>query len=63
MPFAPQRHNFQTDDPRLQPIAEKDLANERLDFKDGVSLYRSADVLAVGWLANHVRERLLGDIA
>src|ERR1700689_5133888 len=63
MPFAPQRHKFQTDDPRLQPIAEKVLANERLDFKDGVALYRSADVLAVGWLANHVRERLHGNIA
>src|SRR6201995_5469750 len=63
MPFAPQRHKFQTDDPRLQPIAEKVLANERLDFKDGVALYRSGDVLAVGWLANHVRERLHGNIA
>ena len=46
MPFAPQRHKFQTDDPRLQPIAEKVLAGERLDFKDGVALYRSGDVLA-----------------
>jgi aminodeoxyfutalosine synthase len=63
MPFAPQRHKFQTDDPRLQPIAEKVLASERLDFKDGVALYRSGDVLAVGWLANHVRERLHGNIA
>ena len=63
MPFAPLRHKFQTDDPRLQPIAEKVLANERLDFKDGVALYRSGDVLAVGWLANHVRERLHGNIA
>jgi len=63
MPFAPLRHKFQTDDPRLQPIAEKVLAGERLDFKDGVALYRSADVLALGWLANHVRERLHGNIA
>ena len=63
MPFAPLRHKFQTDDPRLQPIAEKVLAGERLDFKDGVALYRSADLLAVGWLANHVRERLHGNIA
>src|SRR6201995_1708795 len=63
MPFAPQRHKFQTDDPRLQPIAEKVLARERLDFKDGVALYRSGDVLAVGWLANHVRERMHGNVA
>jgi aminodeoxyfutalosine synthase len=61
--LAPQRHIFQTDDARLRPIAEKVLANERLDFNDGVALYRSGDVLAVGWLANHVRERLHGNIA
>jgi aminodeoxyfutalosine synthase len=61
--FAPQRHIFQTDDARLRPIAEKVLAKERLDFNDGVALYRSGDVLAVGWLANHVRERLHGNIA
>jgi aminodeoxyfutalosine synthase len=60
---APQRHIFQTDDARLRPIAEKVLANQRLDFNDGVALYRSGDILAVGWLANHVRERLHGNIA
>ena len=32
----------------------------RLD--DGLALYGSADVLAVGWLANHVRERMHGDV-
>jgi aminodeoxyfutalosine synthase len=37
-------------------------AGERLDFADGVALYGSADVLAVGWLANHVRERMHGDV-
>jgi aminodeoxyfutalosine synthase len=63
MSFAPARHSFQTDDVRLQPISEKVLANERLDFNDGVALYRSGDVLAVGWLANYVRERLHGNIA
>ncbi len=61
--FAPQRHHFQTDDARLRPIAEKVLANQRLDFNDGVALYRSGDILAVGWLANLVRERLHGNIA
>jgi aminodeoxyfutalosine synthase len=63
MSFVPERHNFQTDDVRLRPIAEKILARERLDFNDGVALYRSKDVLAVGWLANHVRERLHGNLA
>jgi aminodeoxyfutalosine synthase len=63
MSFVPERHSFQTDDSRLRPIAEKVFAQERLDFTDGVALYRSGDVLAVGWLANHVRERLHGNIA
>ncbi len=30
--FRPQRHSFQTDDPRLLPIAEKVIAEERLSF-------------------------------
>jgi len=55
------RHGFQTDDRRLRPIAEKVLASERLSFEDGLALYRSADILAIGWLANHVRERMWGD--
>ncbi len=57
------RHSFQTDDRKLLPIAEKVQAGERLDFSDGVTLYRSGDILAVGWLANLVRERLHGDLA
>ena len=61
--FKSTRHAFQTDDPRLRPIAEKVEAGERLGFEDGVALYRSPDVLAVGWLANSVRERMHGDVA
>ena len=57
------RHEFQTDDPSLQPIAARVFARERLSFDDAVTLYRSADILAVGWLANHVRERLHGNVA
>lgn len=57
------RHGFQTDDPRLQPIAEKVFARERLTFDDAVTLYHSSDILAVGWLANHVRERMQGNVA
>jgi aminodeoxyfutalosine synthase len=53
---------FRTHDPRLEPIAAKVLAGERLEFSDGIALYGSSDVLAVGWLANHVRERLHGDV-
>ena len=57
------RHSFQTDDPRLSAIADKVFAETRLSFEDGVALYRSADILAVGWLANWVREKMHGDIA
>jgi aminodeoxyfutalosine synthase len=53
---------FRTYDPRLEPIAAKVLARERLTFEDGLALYGSRDVLAVGWLANHVRERMHGDV-
>jgi aminodeoxyfutalosine synthase len=54
-------HSFQTEDSRLSPIAEKVLAGERLTADDALTLYRSHDILAIGWLANHVRERLHGD--
>src|SRR6266850_1257346 len=49
-------------DQRLKPIADKVLAGERLNFDDGIMLYRSPDLLAAGWLANHVRERKHGNI-
>jgi aminodeoxyfutalosine synthase len=45
----------------LAPIAEKALGGERLSFDDGVALYKSTDLLALGYLANHVRERLHGN--
>src|SRR6202046_1023822 len=57
------RHGFQTDDPALVPIAAKVEAGERLSFDDGVALYRSGDILAIGWMANAVRERMHGDVA
>src|ERR1051326_2831527 len=60
-PAAKPRHEFQTDDPRLRPIADKVLAGARLDEADALALYRSGDVLAIGWLANYVREKLHGD--
>lgn len=56
-----QTHPFQTDDARLQPIADKVLAGQRLNAADALTLYASPDVLAVGWLANHVRERRHGN--
>jgi aminodeoxyfutalosine synthase len=50
------------DDVRLEPIAAKVLAAERLGFEDGVALYRSPDLLALGWLANYVREKRHGNL-
>ena len=49
------------DDPLLPPIAEKVLAGERLGFADGVALYRSGDLLGIGYLANEIREKLSGN--
>jgi aminodeoxyfutalosine synthase len=54
-------HAFQTDDARLKPIADKVVAQQRLGPDDALALYRSPDILAIGWMANHVRERLHGD--
>lgn len=56
-------HAFQTDDARLNPLYEKILAGERLSAEDALALYQSKDILALGWLANHVRERMHGDRA
>jgi aminodeoxyfutalosine synthase len=49
-------------DLRLKPIAEKVLAGERLGMDEGIALYRSPDLLAVGWLANFVREKRHGNV-
>jgi len=59
----PEPRPFSTDDAQLEPIAAKVLAGERLSFDDGLALYGSPDVLAVGWLANYVREKIHGDVA
>jgi aminodeoxyfutalosine synthase len=50
------------DDSRLQPILAKVQRGERLSFEDGIAMYRSPDILALGYMANIVRERLHGDI-
>jgi hypothetical protein len=49
-------------DQRLKPIADKVFAGERLSIDDGIRLYRSPDLLAVGWLANYVREKKHGNV-
>ncbi len=52
--------NLRLEDTALEPVAEKVLAGARLSFDDGVALYRSNDLLAIGYLANYVREKLHG---
>jgi aminodeoxyfutalosine synthase len=61
-PQSVRTHDFQTDDAQLKPIAAKVMARERLTLEDAVTLYRSPDLLAVGWLGNHVRERMHGNV-
>jgi aminodeoxyfutalosine synthase len=48
-------------DARLAAIREKVEAGQRLSFEDGVYLYDSADLFALGELANLVRERKNGN--
>ena len=50
------------EDCRLEPIADKIANGTRLNYDDAVNMYRSTDLLALGYLANHVRERLHGDV-
>jgi len=50
------------EDPKLRPILEKVEAGERLSYDDGVALYQTSDILALGYMANLVRERLHGDV-
>jgi len=52
--------DFRVEDPSLRPVAQKVLGGVRLRFEDGVTLFRSSDLLAVGYLANRVRETLHG---
>src|SRR5579862_8349507 len=50
------------EDRRLQPILQKVQAGVRLDFEDGLALFRTADILSLGYLANLVREAKHGNV-
>ena len=52
---------FEFEDPTLQPIYKKVMAGSRLSYEDGVTLWKTHDLLGVGYMANIVRERLNGD--
>ena len=44
----------QFEDRGLLPVLDKVQAGQRLDYDDGLALYRSADLLAIGYMANLV---------
>jgi aminodeoxyfutalosine synthase len=48
-------------DPTLRPVVGKVAAGDRLSPDDGLALYLSRDVHAIGRMANLVRERMHGD--
>jgi aminodeoxyfutalosine synthase len=50
------------EDPRLRPLLAKVQSGERLSHEDGSTMFRSRDILTLGYMANLVRERLHGDI-
>ena len=50
------------EDQRLRPILDKVVSGTRLTYEDGLVLYRTPDLLAVGYMANLVRERLHGNV-
>lgn len=47
----------------LGDIYEKVAGEQRISFEDGLKLYQCPDILAVGYLANMVRERINGNNA
>ncbi len=47
----------------LGDILEKVEAGERLSLEDGLALYNSNEILALGYMANLVRNRMNGDKA
>ena len=49
------------EDSALLPILDKVRQGRRLDAADGLALYRTSDLLALGYMANLVRERLHGN--
>ena len=50
------------EDPGLKSVLEKVEGGLRLDYDDGLALYRSGDLPAAGLMANLVRERLHGNV-
>ena len=45
-------------DASIQPILEKALLDERLDYDDGLTLFKSYDLLSIGNAADLIRKRI-----
>jgi len=50
------------EDPALLPILRKLESGQRLSGEDGLTLYRTRDLPALGYMANRLRERLHGNV-
>ena len=50
-------------DSPIRDLLEKTAASERLTFDDGVRLFETDDLPALGWAANLARERRHGEVA
>jgi len=50
------------EDGRLGNVLDKITQGERLNFEDAVALYRTNDLLALGYMANLVREKLHANV-
>ena len=55
-------HPFHSDDPQLEAIHDKVIEGAVLDLRDVTTLHASKDILAIGWLANTVREQMHGNV-
>ena len=55
--------DFPLRDPALEPLVDKVLEGRRLDFEEGMLLYRTPDLPAVARLADIRRQRVVGDKA
>jgi aminodeoxyfutalosine synthase len=51
-----------TADPRVLEMRDKVFAGERLSFEEGVYLDKNADLMTLGEMANHIREKKNGNI-
>ncbi len=64
MPFLDIEKNLSlVKDRNLVPIVDKVLNGERLDFEDGVALFKTNDLLTLGTLANYITEKKNGKYA